>query len=165
MVESLRRQAGIPKLSDLDDLDGVYRDHAPRMWRALTAFSGSRDVAEDAVAEAFAQAIARGREIRSPERWVWKAAYRIAAGELKRRGSTTELTVPPTTPASEPAWDIRAALAKLSPMQRSAIVLHYYAGYPASEIAHITGSTPAAVWVHLSRGRRRLAPLLEASNE
>ena len=60
------------------------------MWRALTAYSGSRDVAEDAVAEAFAQAVARGDSLRSPERWVWKAAYRIAAGELKRRGSLTE---------------------------------------------------------------------------
>ena len=31
------------------------------MWRALTAYSGSRDVAQDAVAEAFAQAIAPWR--------------------------------------------------------------------------------------------------------
>ncbi|MEN8115114.1 MAG: RNA polymerase sigma factor [Actinomycetota bacterium] len=165
MVESLRQNVDVPKLPDLNDLDRVYRDQAPRMWRALTAFSGSRDVAEDAVAEAFAQAIARGKAIRSPERWVWKAAYRIAAGELKRRGSTTQLTIQPASPSHEPAWDIRAALAELPPMQRSSIVLHYYAGYPASEIARITGSTPAAVWVHLSRGRRRLAPLLEASNE
>jgi len=50
-------------------------------------------------------------------------------------------------------------------MQRSAVVLHYYAGYRASEIAGITGSTPAAVWVHLSRGRRNMARALEATND
>src|SRR2546430_12508817 len=41
--------------------------------------------ASDAMAEAFAQALARGNELRSPQRWVWRAAFRIAAGELKAR--------------------------------------------------------------------------------
>ena len=64
----------------------------------------------------------------------------------------------------EPAGGVRAALAELSPMQRASVVLHYYAGYPASDVARITGSTPAAVWVHLSRGRRRMRRLLEADH-
>jgi len=164
VVESPSRGINTTRLSGLDGLDRVYRQQAPRMWRALTAYSGSRDVAEDAVAEAFAQAMVRVDSVRSPERWVWKAAYRIAAGELKRRGSLTELVVDGSVAPDEPAWEIRAALAKLSPMQRSAVVLHYYAGYPASEIARITGSTPAAVWVHLSRGRRSMARVLEESD-
>ncbi len=135
------------------------------MWRALTAYTGSRDMAQDAVAEAFAQAIARGEEIRSPERWVWKAAYRIAAGELKRRGTFSDFVPDSPVAADEAAWEIRAALAELSPMQRAAVVLHYYAGYPASDTAEITGSTTAAVWVHLSRGRRRLVRLLEENDD
>ena len=161
MAESLSREISKSTPSSVDDVDRLYRDQAPRMWRALTAYTGSRDVAQDAVAEAFAQAIARGEGIRSPERWVWRSAYRIAAGELKRRGSLTELFADRPVAVDEPAWEVRAALAALSPMQRSAVVLHYYAGYPASEIARITSSTPAAVWVHLSRGRRRLAQILE----
>jgi RNA polymerase sigma-70 factor (ECF subfamily) len=54
-----------------------------------------------------------------------------------------------------------AALRQLSPMQRGALVLHYYAGYPVRDAARILGSTSAAVRVHLSRGRRRLRGLLE----
>ena len=165
MVESLSREISVSRLSDSDDLDQLYRQQAPRMWRALTAYSGSREVAQDAVAEAFAQAIARGGELRSPERWVWRAAYQIAAGDLKRRGSLTVLLDTEPVTDNEPAWEIRAALAELSPMQRSAVVLHYYGGYPASEIARITGSTPAAVWVHLSRGRRYLAKVLEDNDD
>ena len=65
MVESLSRKISVSRLSDVDGLDRLYRQQAPRMWRALTAYSGSREVAQDAVAEAFAQAIARGGEIRS----------------------------------------------------------------------------------------------------
>ena len=111
MVESPSRGISTTRLSDLDGLDRVYRQQAPRMWRALTAYSGSRDVAEDAVAEAFAQAMVRVDSVRSPERWVWKAAYRIAAGELKRRGSLTELVVDGPVSVDEPTWEIRAALA------------------------------------------------------
>ena len=165
VVESLSRKISVSRLSDVDGLDRLYRQQAPRMWRALTAYSGSREVAQDAVAEAFAQAIARGGEIRSHEHWVWRAAYRIAAGELKRRGSLTELLDTEPVTDEEPAWEIRAALAKLSPMQRSAVVLHYYVGYQASEIARITGSTTAAVWVHLSRGRRYMAKALEENDD
>ena len=165
MVESLSRSVDASGKVGSVDFDRLYRDQAPRLWRALTGFSGGRDVAQDAVAEAFAQVIARGGEVRSPVRWVWTAAYRIAAGELKHRGVLAELTVDPAEQASEPAWEIRAALARLSPMQRSAVVLHYYAGFRAVEIARITGSTPAAVWVHLSRGRRNLAALLEEHDD
>jgi RNA polymerase sigma-70 factor, ECF subfamily len=165
MVESLSREINSATTSNVADLDRLYREQAPRMWRALTAYTGSRDVAQDAVAEAFAQAIARGAEIRSPQHWVWKAAYRIAAGELKRRGTCTELVGDDPVTVDEPAWEIRTALARLSPMQRSAVILHYYAGYPAADIAEITGSTTAAVWVHLSRGRRHMARLLEDDDD
>lgn len=160
MFESSGRQTSPALLSGTRDIESVYREHAARMWRALVAFSGSRDVANDAVAEAFAQAIARGDGVRSPERWVWRTAYRVAAGELKRRGRVSESVDGGSIGLDEPALDVRWALLQLSPMQRSALVLHYYAGYSAAEIARITGSTAAAVWVHMSRGRRRLADLL-----
>lgn len=165
MVKSPPREAATAAVSLGDDFDRLYREHASRMWRALTAYSGSRDLAQDAVSEAFAQAIARGAAIRSPEHWVWKASYRIAAGELKRRSSETSLIADPATTEAEPGWEIRAALAQLSPQQRSAVVLHYYAGYPAREIAAITETTPAAVWMSLSRGRRKLRHILEADHD
>jgi len=47
------------------DLERVYREQGPKMQRALLLFTGDRDVADDAVAEAFAQALARGSEMRS----------------------------------------------------------------------------------------------------
>jgi RNA polymerase sigma-70 factor (ECF subfamily) len=134
------------------------------MWRALTAFSGSREIAHDAVAEAFAQAAGRGDAIRSPERWVWKAAYRIAAGELKQRGGVLPLSGDAPIVDNEPAWELRAALGCLPSRQRAALVLHYYAGYSAGEIAWMVGSTPGGVWMSLSRGRRRLREVLEGDD-
>ena len=151
--------------ADRDRLGQVYRDHAPKLWRALVAYSGSTHVADDALAEAFAQAAARGAALRVPERWVWTCAFRIAAGELKRRAQPP----PPSSPSigvdATEALDLLRALAQLPPRQRAALVLHYYGGYKAREIAQIVGSSAATVRVHLSAGRKRLREILEVHDD
>jgi DNA-directed RNA polymerase specialized sigma24 family protein len=45
------------------------------------------------------------------------------------------------------------------------VILHHYAGFPVKEIAPMLDSTSVAVRVHLSRARRRLRELLEASDD
>jgi hypothetical protein len=106
----------------------------PAIWRALLAFSGDRDVADDALDEAFAQALARGEGIRDPLRWIWRVAFRVAAGELKDRRRAGELVGPGAAEAfPEPLLHVFAALQRLSPNQRLAVVLHDYADGPVSE--------------------------------
>jgi RNA polymerase sigma-70 factor, ECF subfamily len=134
------------------------------MWRAVLAFAGDPDVASDAVAEAFAQALRRGEAIRSPERWLWRAVFRIAAGELKDRRRRGMDEVAGVYEMDEPARDLIAALARLPEKQRAAVVLHHAIGYSAKEIAPLIGSTSPGVHVLLSRGRRRLRELLEADD-
>ena len=141
-------------------LERLYLEQGDRMWRAVLAFAGDPEVASDAVAEAFAQALRRGDAIREAERWVWRTVFHVAAGELKARARTVPLGVEGTYVMEEPARELVAALAKLSTRQRGAVVLHHAAGYPIREVAAILGSTPAAVKVHLMRGRRRLRELL-----
>jgi RNA polymerase sigma factor (sigma-70 family) len=142
------------------ELERLYRDQGARMWRAVFAFAGDGEVASDAVAEAFAQALRRGEALRDPERWLWRTMFRIAAGELKDRGRSSRVAIEGSYELEEPARELVDALAKLSPKQRAAVVLHHAAGYPLREVAAILGSTPGAVKVHLSRGRRRLRELL-----
>jgi RNA polymerase sigma-70 factor (ECF subfamily) len=142
-------------------LERLYREQGGRMWRSVLAFAGDPEVASDAVAEAFAQALRRGEAIRDPERWLWRSVFRLAAGELDRRRRGPAVARPPTYEMEEPAVELVAALAALSPKQRAAVVLHHAAGYPLREVAAILGSTTGAVKVHLLRGRRRLRVLLE----
>ncbi|HEX9375581.1 MAG TPA: RNA polymerase sigma factor [Actinomycetota bacterium] len=144
-------------------LERLFEAEGKRIWRALVAYTGDRDVASDAMAEAFAQALARGDEIRSPERWVWRAAFRIAAGELKSRSRGRPLVDDVGYEMPEPPSDLVAMLGKLSPRQRAALLLHHYAGYSTREVGEIVGSSAATVRVHLSQGRRRLKRLLEGS--
>src|SRR6266496_3649506 len=143
------------------ELERLYRDQRDRMWQAVFAFAGDREVASDAVAEAFAQALRRGEAIRFPERWLWRTVFRIAAGELKQRGRRGPEPMEGAYEMDDMARDLVVALARLPEKQRAAVVLHHAAGYPAKEIAEIIGSTAPAVHVHLSRGRKRLRELLE----
>ena len=146
------------------ELERVYREEAPKLWRAIVAYAGDREVANDAVAEAFAQALRRGTDVHSPRAWVWRAAFRIAAGELKSRRAPPIVGGGASDP-DETALDLRRALAELSPKQRGAVLLHHYAGFPVKDVARILGSTGPAVRVHLSRGRARLRELLEVRDE
>jgi len=149
----------------IESLEQVYRDHGDRLWRSVLAYSGDRWITDDAVAEAFAQAIQRGSAIRDPERWVWAAAFKIAAGALKNRRATTELTTEQSHTDPDPPWDLIDALAELPERQRAAVVLHHYAGYPATEIARMLGSSAPAIRMHLTRGRRRLRVAMEGGDD
>ena len=145
-------------------LERLYREQGARMWHAGLAFAGDPEVASDAVAEAFAQTLKRGDEVRDPERWIWRTMFRVAGGELKQRSRSVPMTIERTYEMEEPARELVAALAMLSERQRAAVVLHHAVGYPVRDVAAIIGSTPTAVKVHLRRGRRRLRELLEETD-
>ncbi len=112
------------------DVEVLYREHGKRLWWALVAFSGDRDIASDATSEAFAQALRRGEAIRDPLAWIWRAAFRIAAGELKQRGRQAAPLSEASYELPEPAAEVTDALRRLPAQQRAAVVLHYYADRP-----------------------------------
>ena len=131
------------------------------MALALVAFTGNPDIASDAVAEAFAQLIRRGRAVRNPARWVWRVAYRVAAGQLQERPTTEAASMSlDASEAVERHADLMRALAQLPQRQRAAIVLYYLVDLPTREIATTLGITPATVRVLLLQGRHHLRELL-----
>jgi len=58
---------------------------------------------------------------------------------------------------------IIAALRKIPPRQRQAIVLHHLVGLSVEEIARETGAAAGTVKARLSRGRQAMAPYLADS--
>jgi RNA polymerase sigma-70 factor (ECF subfamily) len=129
----------------------------------VLAFSGSADVADEAVAEAFVQLLRRGDAVEDPSAWAWRAAFRIAAGELKRRSAGPVPGAVPDVgvPLPEPAIDLIAALHRLTDQQRGCVVLCELAGHDAPGAARVLGTTAATVRVQRMRARRRLRELLE----
>jgi RNA polymerase sigma-70 factor (ECF subfamily) len=160
----VERDLAEPKSAE-DRLERVYRDQGDRLWHAVFLACGSREVADDAVAEAFAQALRRGRAVRDPAAWVWRAAFRIAAGELKERRTVQTFEEEPVAGSPEPFVDLWRALAELPMKQRASVVLADYAGWSHREIARVLDSSVSAVGVHVHRGRRRLRELLEDRDE
>lgn len=155
------RQPGVEAGEVGDPVEQLYREHGDRLWSSVYAYAGDRDVASDAVAEAFAQVIRRGEAVRTPLPWVWRAAFRIAAGELQRRRTLTpDVPDRPSFEEPERGGPVLAAVARLPERQRAAIVLHYYADRSVREAARIMGTSATAVGVHLHRGRKRLRELL-----
>ncbi|TMG41211.1 MAG: hypothetical protein E6H92_00855, partial [Chloroflexi bacterium] len=110
-----------------DAVEALYRTQGERIWRAVMAYTQDPDLASDAVAEAFAQALVRGSAIRSPARWVWRTAFRIAAGMLQERSRSVRLAGTESYLMRDLGGELLTGLARLPAKQRAALVLFYYA--------------------------------------
>jgi len=143
------------------DLDAVFREHAPGVYRTLYAFTAGRAaIAEEATAEAFARAIAHTSSIRDPVAWIYRTAFRVAAAELRRERREPLEAEERAGEGARGLERLVDALRELSPNQRAAVVLRYEADLPVDEVARRMGINAATVRVHLHRGRGRLRELL-----
>jgi RNA polymerase sigma-70 factor, ECF subfamily len=79
--------------------ESVFREQSGRITATLIRISGSFDLAEEALQEAFAAALARWPATGVPDNpaaWITTAAHRKLIDAL-RRGLPTTPTIPPTT--------------------------------------------------------------------
>jgi RNA polymerase sigma-70 factor (ECF subfamily) len=172
-------QSPLTKTNPIDDsalnedaFEALFEDTSDTLLRLSIVICGRRELAEDAVQNAWERAWRRRGDLRDAEKAkAWLVS--ITANEarmLARRGRLRlrieaifardrSDSVQPTDGAS---IDLRAALARLSADERTLLALRYVAGYTSSEIADITGSAPGVVRVRLSRIHRRLRKDLES---
>lgn len=152
-------------------VEKLYLSAGPRLWRAVYAYSGDRDIADDTVAETFAQLLRRGSDVSRLDAWLWTTAFRVAKGLLAERSSHWSTAM---SPRDEPILaddsfqlvdHLVTALRQLPRQQRLAVVLRDYADRPSSEVAEYMGVRVATMFVHLSRARRRLRVLLGEEGE
>jgi RNA polymerase sigma factor (sigma-70 family) len=124
-------------------------------------YSRSSVIADDAVAEAFAQAASGLDRIRDLRAWVFRTAFRVAAAELQSRGRFVSLETQPEIESSEAPgpsmfFDALEAASRLSPRQRSVFVLRDLLQFSTRETAGILATSDVAVRVHLHAAHRRL---------
>jgi RNA polymerase sigma factor (sigma-70 family) len=151
---------GVVVIGEPPSVEALYRADADRLWRAIYAFAGDPEIASDAVAEAYAQLLRRGSQVRDPAAWTWRTAFRICAGILKTRTGAAPMDDTSGYADRHADQDLIAALRLLPEGQRAAVILFYYADLPVGEIARRLGSNGMAIRAKLSRGRRRLRQLL-----
>ncbi len=102
-----------------------------------------------------------------PDAWVRRVAIRLAVRRSRRerrRGVLESLNAASSTGEAGldnmADVDLLRAVATLSPMQRAAVVLHYWDDQPVLEIARCLRVSESTVKQHLFRARTRLATIL-----
>jgi RNA polymerase sigma-70 factor (ECF subfamily) len=143
------------------DLGAVFDANAAALYRTILAFTGGRsDVAEEAVAEAFARATANLDRIRDPVAWLYRVAFNVATDELRRDRHHSRDLVAETIQAPPETTGLFDAIRHLPPRERAAMVLFYVNDLSVAEVASRMGVASPTVRVHLMKGRRRLRTLL-----
>ena len=150
------------------DLEHLYREHGNRLWWALVAYTGNRELASDAAAEAFARALHAADRIEHPAGWVWRVAFRVATAHLReaeRPHFPFLIPVPATYEIDDGALGVLFALRQLSGRQRAVFVLYYLDDRTTAQIGELLGVAPATVSVHLHRARNRLRTILRVDDD
>lgn len=154
-------------------LTQVYRRYAGAMYATAYQLLGDRELAADAVQQAFVQAwraASRFDPTRGLQPWLY-AITRRAAIDTYRRNRRESNHVPFddawTTAAEGPSLDatwqtfqVRRALDQLPADERRVLELAYRGGLTQTEIAETLGIAVGTVKSRTARAQRRLAGLL-----
>lgn len=151
-------------------LDDTFRREWPRILASVIRFTGSLELAEDAVQEAFVRAASsRERELLiNPAAWVTTVAKRIAIDTVRRDARmrerlpllASEEQVP--LPDDSPGGDDRLGLLfvtctpDLAPETRLALALRFVCGVPTEQIADAMLITHTAMSARLTRAKRQI---------
>jgi RNA polymerase sigma-70 factor (ECF subfamily) len=150
------------------DFDAFFHATNRRLLHQLYAMTANLADAQECLQEAYARAWQHWHQVQGmtdPEGWVRTVAWRIVANRWRksRNGQAAQRRHGPQEPFEEPSPDsvvLVAALRRINPEQRRAIVLHHLAGLSVEEIARETGAPTGTVKARLTRGRAALAVLL-----
>ena len=149
------------------EFDWWYRSAYPKVARVVFLIVHDRDRAEDIAQDAFVQMLRHWTTVRGyeqPDAWVRRVAIRMAVRqstrERRRPGLERQALSVHQEEEQLPHPEVTRAMKALSPMQRSAVVLYYWADEPVLEIARTLGVSESTIKQHLMRARSRLGVLL-----
>jgi RNA polymerase sigma-70 factor (ECF subfamily) len=144
--------------------------HEQKIFAVALKITGSRPDALDATQDAFITAFRRAETFRGDSAfgtWLYRIAINAAKDVVRRRRPTEELSEQGAIGGPDPGEqvslrvDLSAALRELPDEYRDAVVMHDLGGIPYEDIATALGVRIGTVKSRISRGRRRLAQLLE----
>ena len=154
-----------------DSVRLAYEAYYRRLVTQVSGLVGDLAEAEDAVHEAFARVLASPRSFLradDAERWLRVVALNVARSRYRRRWLFDRLVRSgrvEIAPAAVPGISgdrvaLLAALRRLAPPTREAVVLHHLADLSVAEVAATLEVPVGTVKARLARGRAALARFL-----
>jgi RNA polymerase sigma-70 factor (ECF subfamily) len=148
-----------------EDLERIFKEHSPLVYRAAYRLTGSVEDAEDALQTIFLRLLGQDRPPDlglNARGYLHRAAVNVGLDILRtRKRRAAEIQAPPQTDNGEKVREaVRGALAKLTPKTAELVTLRYIEGYSNGEIASMIGTSSSVIAVTLFRARLRLKRLL-----
>jgi RNA polymerase sigma factor (sigma-70 family) len=153
------------------EADDLIRAVWPNAYRIALSVTRNRVLAEDAAQEACAVLFRFVGRLRSADAfnvWFYRIVVRQALG-VDRRNAVVQVELQ-TRICSElddavMRIDVLNALATLTPQQRIAVMLHYYAEMNSREIAAVLGIHDSSVRFHIMKAKKSLEKLLNEKHD
>jgi RNA polymerase sigma-70 factor (sigma-E family) len=152
--------------------DALCRTEYPLVVRTAYLITGDREEAADVAQEAFARAFQHWRKVRTMDRpgaWLQRVASNLAISWRRRNRFWARAAEAPerAAPDREVTDDLLLieGLQLLTPAQRAAIVLRYYADQSVEQTARALGKRPGTVRALTSQGVARLRDFLADDEE
>jgi RNA polymerase sigma factor (sigma-70 family) len=148
--------------SQQDSFDVLYRQYWAPLTRLAWLLTGSREVGEDVVHDAFEKLVPLWANLDVPEQYLRRMVVNGCRDHHRRRKVATRHRPPPAEPVWNPEFDETwAAVVALPDRQRHAIVLRYYADQRIDEIAETLGCPTGTVKSLVHRGLAHIKERLE----
>ncbi|MGH9939600.1 MAG: RNA polymerase sigma factor [Blastocatellia bacterium] len=162
-----------PTSVSMRDLEGLFRQHHDRVFRAAYRITGSVMDAEDVLQTVFLR-LSRRSEVNlepNPGSYLHRAAINASLDLMRQRARTDSIPIDDVAPvlATNPRFSpelqqrnrelrdcLRRAISKLGEKSAEMFVLKYYEGYDNTEIARLMGTSAMVVGVLLHRARARV---------
>ncbi len=142
--------------------DAFYREQWSAMVRLAWLMTGSRELAEDLVQDAFVHVGARWSTVQTPHAYLRVAVVNAVRADVRRGARRRAVPHEPVTPVLPPdldeTWQV---LARLAPRQRQALVLRFYADLPFDQIADTLHCRLGTAKSLVHRGLARLKELMD----
>ncbi len=144
-----------------------------RLYAVARLILGMADLAEDAVQEALVRAWQQLPSLRDPDRfdaWLYRLVVNACAdqGRQLRRWSQQVRPLPVNAAIDDDTKSVadreqlQRGFNRLKPEQRAVVVLHYYSGFSAAEIARVLGIPEGTARSRLHYATQAMRAALEA---
>ena len=140
-------------VSEQEEATALCRRLQPAVFGALALYCGSTDLAEELTQETLLRVWKHWEsvsEMDRPDRWALRVAFNLAKSRWRRRRIERALGaagfgVPPLEADPTDVIVVRAAVAKLPPRQRAAVVVRYFNDLPVADAAVVLSCAPGTV--------------------